>query len=123
PVGTLAASLPRQAATAAVPPAVFSSTIKAATLFAAGQATAAGAASAPAVALLEGVLKAMLLAKLRGVLLLLLAVLLAVGAALVTYGVVQAGPGGGNASRTGLAEAPELTAAEESEPRARSTGQ
>jgi RNA polymerase sigma factor (sigma-70 family) len=106
-VGSLAAVLAGQA-TAAVPSAVLSSTIKAATLFAAGQATA-GIASAPAVALTETVLKAMLLAKLRGVTLVLVAVLVAVGVALVTYGVLQAG-GPRSENAPGLSEFTDLQA-------------
>src|SRR5438270_6534339 len=62
--GALAAMLSRYEASAAVPPAVASSTIQAAGLYAAGQA-AAGGVSVKAVALAEGVLKAMLLAKLK----------------------------------------------------------
>jgi RNA polymerase sigma factor (sigma-70 family) len=117
--GSLAAVLAQQAAPAAVPSAVAFSTIKAATLFAAGQGTAAGAARAPAVALTEGVLKAMLLAKLRGVMLLLLAALLAVGVALATYGLVQAAwPRSGNAAGTGPSEFTDLQAKGEANPEA-----
>jgi RNA polymerase sigma factor (sigma-70 family) len=60
----LAAELSRQAASAGVPLSVVSSTIQAASL-AAGSAAAAGALSARAVALTEGVLKTMLLSKLK----------------------------------------------------------
>jgi RNA polymerase sigma factor (sigma-70 family) len=60
---TLAAALAHQAASAGMPASVVSNTIRAATLFAAGQAT--GGASGPAVALAEGVLRTMLLIKLR----------------------------------------------------------
>ncbi len=59
----LAAVLPQRAA--AVPPAVASGTIQAATHFAAGQVTAAGVISLKAVALAEGVLKTMLLTRLK----------------------------------------------------------
>jgi RNA polymerase sigma factor (sigma-70 family) len=62
--GALAAVLSRQAASACVPPSVASSTIKAASLLAAGAATA-GAISVKVAALTEGVMKAMLLAKLK----------------------------------------------------------
>jgi RNA polymerase sigma factor (sigma-70 family) len=62
--GALAAMLAQNAASASVPASVACSTIKAATLFAAGQA-AAGAISANAGALAEGVLKTMLLTKLK----------------------------------------------------------
>jgi RNA polymerase sigma factor (sigma-70 family) len=61
---TLAAAL-SQDARACVPASVTSSTIKTATHFAAGKATAAGAISLSAVALAEGVIKTMLLNKLK----------------------------------------------------------
>ncbi len=61
----LAAGLSPSAASAGVPTSVVSSTIKAASLFAAGQAAAAGVISAKVAALTEGVLKAMLLTKLK----------------------------------------------------------
>jgi RNA polymerase sigma factor (sigma-70 family) len=64
--GTLAAVLSQQAASACVPTSVVSSTIKAVALVAAGQA-AAGMISAKAIALTEGVLKAMLMSKLKAV--------------------------------------------------------
>jgi RNA polymerase sigma factor (sigma-70 family) len=60
--GALATLLSQQLAAAAMPASVMSSTIKAATLFAAGQAASV---SASAVALAEGVLKTMLLTKLK----------------------------------------------------------
>jgi RNA polymerase sigma factor (sigma-70 family) len=61
--GALAAVLPQHAASACVPPSVASSTIKAACLFAAGQAASTGVISAKAAALTGGVLKTMLLTK------------------------------------------------------------
>jgi RNA polymerase sigma factor (sigma-70 family) len=63
--GSLAAVLAQNAASASVPSVVISSTIKAASLFAAEQAAAAGALSVQAVALAEGVLKTMFVAKLK----------------------------------------------------------
>jgi RNA polymerase sigma factor (sigma-70 family) len=62
--GALAAVLAQDVAAAGLPPSVASSTVKAATLFAAGQA-AAGGISVKAVALAEGALKTMLLTKLK----------------------------------------------------------
>jgi tricorn protease-like protein len=62
--GSLATVLAQKAA-ACVPTAVVSSTLKAASLFAAGQRAASGAISAKVAALVEGVLKTMLLAKLK----------------------------------------------------------
>jgi RNA polymerase sigma factor (sigma-70 family) len=81
----VAAVLAQQAATAGVPLAVTSSTIRAASLFAAGQAAAAGTLSVKAVALAEGVLKTMLLTKLKMATAVLAAVaVLGVGAVALT---------------------------------------
>jgi RNA polymerase sigma factor (sigma-70 family) len=63
--GALAAVLSQKVASAGVPTAVVSSTIRAASLLAAGRAAVTGVISAEATALTEGVLKAMLLTKLR----------------------------------------------------------
>jgi RNA polymerase sigma factor (sigma-70 family) len=82
----LAAALAQQAS-ASVPVSVASGTIKAAGLFAAGQAAAAGALSGQAVALAEGVLRTMLLTKLK-----ITTAVLVVAAALGA-GVVLARPG------------------------------
>lgn len=65
--GALAAVLSHHAASAALPESVASSTIRAASLFAAGQAAAAGTVSVKAAALTEGVLKAMMMSKLKAV--------------------------------------------------------
>jgi RNA polymerase sigma factor (sigma-70 family) len=62
--GALAAVFSQEAASAEVPTSVAAATIKAASMFAAGQASP-GAISVPVAALTERVLKAMLLAKLR----------------------------------------------------------
>jgi RNA polymerase sigma factor (sigma-70 family) len=69
-----AAMLSPQAASACVPPAVVSSTINAASLYAAGQAAAERVISAQVAALTEGVLKAMFLNRLKGVLVALVVV-------------------------------------------------
>ena len=61
--GAVAAVLSQSAASASVPPSVVSSTIKAASVFAAGQA--AGVVPARVAALAKGALKAMLLCKLK----------------------------------------------------------
>jgi RNA polymerase sigma factor (sigma-70 family) len=63
--GALAAVLSQNVALAGVPPSVGSGTIKAASLFAAGKAAATGVISAQVAALAEGVLKTMLLTKLK----------------------------------------------------------
>jgi hypothetical protein len=61
----VAALLAQETAAASLPAAVASATIHAASLFAVGQTTAVGALSAQAVTLAEGVLKTMLLSKLK----------------------------------------------------------
>jgi RNA polymerase sigma factor (sigma-70 family) len=63
--GALAALLAENAASASVPISLVHSTVKAATLVAAGQSLAAAAVSAKVATLTEGVLRAMLLAKLK----------------------------------------------------------
>jgi RNA polymerase sigma factor (sigma-70 family) len=63
--GAAVAAVLSQQAAASVPPAVTSATIKAASLFAAGEAAAPGALSGKAVALAEGVLRTMLITKLK----------------------------------------------------------
>jgi RNA polymerase sigma factor (sigma-70 family) len=63
--GAVAAVLSQNAASTSVPTSVVSSAIKAASLFAAGQAAATGAISVKVIALTEGVLKTMLLTKLK----------------------------------------------------------
>jgi RNA polymerase sigma factor (sigma-70 family) len=63
--GALAVLLAQNAASAGVPESVASSTISAAGCFAAGQAAAAGPVSVKVAALTEGVLKAMLMSKLK----------------------------------------------------------
>lgn len=95
--GALAAALAQSAASAGMPFAVVSSTIRAAGLIAAGRAAAPGVVSAKAVVLAEGVVKTMLLAKLK--------VPTAVLAALVVLGA-------GTAALThpGLAERPAASA-------------
>jgi RNA polymerase sigma factor (sigma-70 family) len=91
--GTLAAGLAQGAASACVPAAVVSSTIKAATLAVAGPAAAAGAVSARVAALTEGVLKTMLLSKLKiaGAVLAVVAILVA-GVSLVRLPVLAGEP-------------------------------
>jgi RNA polymerase sigma factor (sigma-70 family) len=74
--GALAAVLSQNVASAVVPPLVVSSTIKAASLLAAGQA--AGVVTAKVAALTDGVVKAMLVTKIKTVLAVVLVVGLAV---------------------------------------------
>jgi hypothetical protein len=82
--GVLAAVLAQNTATAGVPAPVVASTIKAASVFAAGQAAAADSVPPKVAALTEGVLKVMLLSKLKIATAVLL-VLACVGATLVTF--------------------------------------
>jgi RNA polymerase sigma factor (sigma-70 family) len=63
--GTLAVVLAQNAASAGVPASLVSSTIKAASLYAAGPAAATGVVSAKVAGLAEGVLKTMLLTKVK----------------------------------------------------------
>src|SRR5207302_1289422 len=65
--GSLAAVFSQNVASGGVPISVVSSTIKAASLGAAGQAAATSVLSAKVVALTEGVLKAMFLHKIKSV--------------------------------------------------------
>jgi RNA polymerase sigma factor (sigma-70 family) len=79
--GSLAAVLTQKVASGCVPHSLMNCTIKAATSIAAGQVAATGLVSAKAVVLTEGVLKAMLLSKLKTVGAMLFVVL-----GLVTFG-------------------------------------
>jgi RNA polymerase sigma factor (sigma-70 family) len=88
--GALAAVLSQKAASASVPSSVVSSTIKAASLLAAGQA-AAGLISAKVAALTEGVLKGMLLYKLKTVAIALLVVAAVASAGGLLYRTQAAG--------------------------------
>jgi hypothetical protein len=89
--GALAAVLSQNVASAGVPTAVVSSTIKAAGLFAAGQVATAGIISAEVAVLTEGVLKAMLVSKLKIATAVLLVVLLCVGGSTVAFLPLAAG--------------------------------
>jgi RNA polymerase sigma factor (sigma-70 family) len=82
--GSLAGVLAKQAASASVPPAVLSSTVKAVTLVAAGRTAAAGLISARVAALAEGAVKTVLVNKLKG----LATAPFAAGAIALTWGVV-----------------------------------
>jgi hypothetical protein len=87
--GALAALLAQAAASASMPASLISSTTKVASLFAAGK-TASGLISAPVVTLTQGVLKAMLLTKLKSAtVVLFLMVVLGAGIS-ATVGTFQA---------------------------------
>ncbi len=83
PGGSLAAVLAESAATAGVPAALLTSTIKTVTLVAAGKAAAAGLVSAQVAVLAEGVVRTMLLTKLK-----ITVAVLVVGLSALTGGLV-----------------------------------
>jgi RNA polymerase sigma factor (sigma-70 family) len=84
--GALAAVLAQQAVSAGVPNSVVDSTIKAASLFAAGKAATTGAISVKVATLTEGVIKAMLFIKLKSAIAVVLMLgLMATGATLLIY--------------------------------------
>lgn len=90
--GSLSAALAQNAASACVPPSIAAVTIKTATLVAAGQATV-GMISPKVAALMEGVLKVMLLSKLNIGAIWLFVGLIAFGAGLFIYQGATAQPG------------------------------
>src|SRR5581483_11088403 len=93
PGGSVAAALSAGSASASAPPALVASTIEAATLVAAGRAAATGVIPAKVAALTEGVINAMWIAKVRGVVApVLVACMLAAGVTALAFGRA-AGPG------------------------------
>src|SRR5439155_11808529 len=106
--GLVATLLGRDAASASVPPSLAASTARAATLVAAGQATAAGLISTKVAAMTEGVLQAMFMTKLKTAAAILLAVALTgTGIGVVTYHTQAAEQPG---TEPGAARAKALTA-------------
>jgi RNA polymerase sigma-70 factor (ECF subfamily) len=103
--GTLAVLLAQEAASATMPVSLIASTTRAAGVFAAGQGAAGTAISAEVVVLTEGVLKTMLMTKLK-IATAVLSVLVALGAA----GAVSTGSGR-RAEAPGPAKRPRSTAA------------
>ena len=98
--GALGTMLAQKVASAGVPTSVVSTTIKAASLFAAGQTAATGLVSANVAALTEGVLKTMLLSKLKVAAAVLLAIgALGIGASAFPYRTVAAEPASKSAAR------------------------
>jgi hypothetical protein len=95
--GSVAAVLSAGSASASAPPALVVSTIKAASLLAAGQA--AGVVSVKVAALTEGVLKAMFLSKLKAVSLLLLVMMSCVTAGGFLHHTQAADPTSGSKSK------------------------
>ncbi len=89
--GALAAVLAQHAASAVVPAAVVSNTIGAATLVAAGQVAMAGVISVEVATLTEGVLKAMLISKLKALVAIVLVLgFLTTAATVLTYPMAAA---------------------------------
>lgn len=84
--GALAGLLSQQMASACVPPSVASSTLKAVTLVAAGQAGAAGAISVKVAAFAQGVTSAMFLNKVKTCVLAVLLTLVGVGGGAIALG-------------------------------------
>src|SRR6516225_4972743 len=87
--GSVAAVLASGSASGAAPPALVASTIKATTLVAAGRAAATGMISAKVAALTEGVISAMLIKKIRCVVVLALALVAGMLAAGLTVLAVE----------------------------------
>jgi RNA polymerase sigma factor (sigma-70 family) len=115
---SLAVMLSENAVSAGMPISVVSSTIEAASRFAAGQAAATGAISAKVAALTEGVLKAMLLTKLKSVMAVMLVVaMIGVGAGLLGYGMAT---GEQNENKKGDALAPQKEVAKSNKEAAKS---
>lgn len=85
--GSLALVLSQNAASACVPTSVVTTTIKTAALFAAGQAASAGLIPAKVAALTDGVMKAMLMTKLKTV----MAFVLMMGMVAFTCGILAVG--------------------------------
>jgi len=84
--GALAAVLAQQAVSAGVPNSVVASTIKAASLLAAGKAAATAAISVKVAALTEGVMKAMLFTKLKAAIAIVLGLgFMVTGATILTF--------------------------------------
>ena len=91
--GALGLVMSQGAASAAVPATLVMTTVRAATGIAAGQAAAGGVVSAPVAALMEGVMKAMLLSKLKNVMAVLAFLgLLGLGVGSAAYQSVAAEP-------------------------------
>jgi len=107
--GALAAVLSQQAASAGVPTSVVVSTIKAASLLAAGKAAATGAISVKVAALTEGVMKAMLFTKLKTV----IAVVLILGFVATGATVLTCRTAVGQEDKPALAEKPVATSAKQ----------
>jgi RNA polymerase sigma factor (sigma-70 family) len=105
--GTLTAAFSQGRALAVVPTAVMSSTFEAATLFTAGQTAAAAVVGARIAALAEGVMKTMLLARVKIVLLVLaIAVSLATGVAAISFSAPGASTGDEKAKTDSTTPAP-----------------
>jgi RNA polymerase sigma factor (sigma-70 family) len=101
---SLAAVVSQKVASAGVPTSLMISTVKIATLIAAGQATVAGVVPAKVAALMEGVLRTMLLSKLKTVSVTLFVVL---GAVVFCGGLIENQKATGQQAQAKPAEKPE----------------
>ncbi len=103
----LASALGPPTASAKVPATLLNTTVRAALGVVAGESLKAEAVSAHVIALTEGVLKAMLLTKIKGMLAVAFVLAVGIGAIGLTYGPVAAqpaGPGGGSRSARAVAD-------------------
>jgi RNA polymerase sigma factor (sigma-70 family) len=91
-VASVAATLSERCASAGVPAALVSSTIRASTLLATGQAASAGAIPAQVTALMKGVLRTMFLKRIKSVALLLAVLLTVAGIGLLAQAAMTTGP-------------------------------
>jgi RNA polymerase sigma factor (sigma-70 family) len=101
--GSLVAVLTKNVAAAAVASSLMSSTVKAACMMAAGQATVAGLVPAKVAALMEGVLNTMFMTKLKSMMAvsLAMAVMLGIGAGLLGYGTAAGQQSAGKKAEAG----------------------
>src|SRR5207249_3780888 len=113
----LAVALP-QSASAALSPALVSATVKAGGALMAGPAALAAAVPARIVGLSDGVLKAMLLARLRTAVALTLVLVLAGGASALAYGALRPNPAVATPAQAGHADPKGAAPAQQAKDRA-----
>jgi RNA polymerase sigma-70 factor (ECF subfamily) len=106
--GALSAVLSRDAASACVPRPLLNATADAALRVVAGESLAAGAVPAQVLAITEGVLKAMLLTKIKGFVAVAFVLLVGLGAIGLTYRPAVAQPGGSPSARLVASDIEEL---------------
>ena len=105
--GSLAAALSQNAVSASVPSAVMTAALQTVTVVAVGQTAVTGVVSAKVVALVDGVIQAMLLKKLKTMVSVLVVLLMGFGGALSMHLVgARQGPAGHPSIEAGQAKAP-----------------